>query len=467
MRANFERFKKEIAIVAYCPPETEYESGGKFYPSKVNALQYDRMKELGINVVLGHDLEKNDALNMTFRAMELCAERDMVYLVRPAEFREYISLKKGKKYSDLSEEAKEDLKKRFLSGLKKFAGYESFGGVNFIDEPGAASFEGIRAAKDAFLSEYPDKIFYVNMFQYFISAKQYTSSDFQDYPANERYTAPDKETNYLRFMKDFINEVNPQFYSYDLYPMSVLHGVLTNIHMGFYELQSLVMNELKGKNIPFWNFIQCGGKWENTPAVRIPGFGECALMVNASLAMGATGIELFPYCLPDVWTEDEICDAGLIDANGDTTERYDYFRAIFRELKAAEKYLLSARYSGTALFGEFKGLMPSEEEIKKLPDEECFFRGKYNNQTVPESVYPVKKVETTSQLMLGVFDSETARTFYAVNNSITNCLNATVYLEKECKITVVRNGKKQCFVGSEIALDFMSEGEAALIKTEL
>ncbi len=467
MQATFERFKKELAIVAYCPPETEYECGGKFYPSKVTAVQYDRMKELGVNVVLGHELSKNDALNMTFRALALCAERDMVYLVRPAEFREYLTLEKGKKYSELSEERKRDLTERFIKGLEKFAEYESFGGVNFIDEPGAASFEGIRAAKDAFLEKYPDKIFYVNMFQYFVTAKQYTSSDFQNYPINERYALPTKEENYLNFMTDYLNEAEPQIYSYDLYPMSALHGVLTNIHIGLYELQSLVMRELEKKNIPLWTFIQCGGKWEGAKTVRVPNFGECALMVNASLAMGARGIEFFPYCLPDVWTDDEQCDAGLIDENGDTTERYDYFRALLRNVKAAEKDLMSAEYSGTALFGTFSGLMPKEEEIKKLPDAECFFRGEYKNYQTPKNVYPIKEIKTTSQLMLGVFDKEKERIFYAVNNSITDCLNATICLEKEYPITVIRNGKTKTFTGEAVPLDFMTEGEAALIKIRL
>lgn len=472
MNSNFNRFDKQIAFGAYCQPECEYTADGKYYPDKNTAEQFDRMKELGVNLVFGHNPDAKNCHESVFRAMELCAERDIVYLINLDVFKEYLNVKRGKRYCDLSAAERDDLKQRFLAEIKKYDGYESFGGLFFCDEPGAESFEGIAAAKKIFLNAYPEKLFYVNMFQYFITPEMYQFGGAAEAGAeiSERYKNPAKEENYLNFAKDYIAAVNPQVYSYDLYPMVTLHGECTNVHRGFYELPFIVREYIAkiGAKTPFWNFLQCGGRWEGSLATRVPNANECALLAHGSIAMGARGIEVFPYCFPDCWTTDKDVEAGIIDADGNLTERFYFYKRAFDQIKAAEKYITEGEYYGVNLTGEFKGLMPSKEEIAEKPDSECFFVGEFNCNSFTKDLKPIKEIITTSQLLTGCYElAEGKRLFYVVNNSVTDSANVQLNLDRRTEAVIIRGAKKTELTTEKIELPFLTAGEGVAVILQL
>lgn len=463
-------------IGAYCSPQSACEYGGVRYPDRIVQQQYDLLAQAGVNLFYGHsEVAGGGAQADVPRALDCAARAGAGYLARFEEAEEYCALgfehKGYPDYRTLSRAEREKLDDRFARSLEKLAGHPAFFGISFRDEPGTEMFPGIAAGKRVFDKVCGDKFFYVNMFPYYITPEQYQYS----FGAGTTCTWKEFETDrtnlerYRDFAEEFLDTVQPEIFSYDAYPFMTLgQGAETGVHEVLYDMPQYLAQVERERGVPFWMFMQEGGKWEGDLNVRIPNSAEHRLQFSVGLAFGAKGLQLFPCCYPNDWLHDGVCRAGLVDRLGNPTEFLGYVARETKQVRAVGALLLGAKWKGMMKAGRFCGLLPGEQELAKIRWNECIFRGNLpgEDQYLLKEHGRVAGIEATSQAIAGCFEKGDKKFIYLVNNSATTAAHVTVKFSAPTGGTLVRNGEPEAFEGRELKIAAMAAGEGVLVLPE-
>ena len=462
---------ENIQVGAYCAPQPSYVLNGKKYPSKIDLKHYRILADLGVTIVYGHaEAVGGKYEKYVKRALDLCEKVGIKYLVRDLIAEEYTSLghRELPAWKSLTEKQKNDLNSRFAEDIERYKDHPAFAGISFADEPGSDSFEGIAAAKEVFEKVCPDKLFYVNMLPHYISAEQFQYGACQiGVPAatDERLSTKYENTErYTYFTEKYIKTVNPQVFSYDSYPFLTLGNVESMIHTALYELPQICGYNERTYGVPFWMFMQIGGKWEGS-ANRVTTEAELRLQFGVGLAFGAKGVQLFPCCFPNDWMADDIADGGVFDRYGNLTKQYYYVRPVLKQVHACGKYLIGANPTGIYTVGEYAGLLPDEDELRKIQWNETIYRGgipEFRRFSPKDERYP--EIRVTSQFLISRFKSDGGcEMFFIVNNSIVTEANIRFTFDKEEQIIIVRNGEETESVASELFFQRVPAGDNMLI----
>ena len=470
--------KSEMPIGAYCSPQPAFIKDGIKYGSLINYKCYKLLADLGVNLVYGHNEILGNNIKEdrdVFKALSLCERVGISYLVRMAVSDEYTSLgfKDLPDWRKLSMEDKDSLDKRFIRELRRVKNKKAFAGIIFIDEPGMDSFEGIKAAKDVFDRECPEKLFFVNMFPSEASPLQYKfgfvpetarEEDAPEEVAWNKEDPSDQSERYKYFLEKYMQTVSPDVFSYDSYPFLNFNGSESMVFNSLYFHEQFGAWVEDNYNVPFWPCMQVGGCWENCSAVRITDFADTQLYVNLSLAYGAKGLTLFPACHPNDWIPDPIADVGVIDRNGNPTDRYCFYKYAFKQLKACQKYLLRAKFKCALVGGEFFGLLPEKCTLDKDIRNKVYYGElpAFNNP-VKQSFRELKKVEGTSQFFVGCFEFKGKSLFYVVNNSVVTAGNVELIFDKPLIFGLIYKGKESEISGDKIAIRRVGAGEGLLL----
>ena len=467
--------KNVYPLAAYCAPQSACESGGVRYASKITQQQYDLLADAGINLFYGHSevaggANSGDVLS----ALDCAARAGAGYLPRFEEAQEYVSLgtRGYPDYRTLSAAAKEELDGRFARSLEKYASHPAFFGISFIDEPGAEMFAGIAAAKKVFEKVCRGKFFYVNMFPYYITPEQYQysfGSGALRCTRKEFFTDRSNIERYRDFAREFVQTVRPEVYSYDAYPFVTLgEGAETGVHEVLYDIPAFLAREEKKTGVPFWMFMQEGGKWEGNEGVRIPGSAEHRLQYNVGLAYGAKGLQLFPCCYPNDWLSDHVCRAGLVDRNGAPTDMYGYFRREARQVRAAGAFILGAEWTGMMAAGDFSGLLAPESVLAKIKWNECIYRGRLTGgkEYLLHSHGCLESAAASSQILIGCFEKEGKNGYYVVNNSVTTSSRVELCFTGDAGCKIIRGGETYTACGRKLSV-VMEAGEGMLVIPEI
>lgn len=449
MNSGFE--KEELPVLAYnvfeeCVPEMRTED------------QFRTVVDSGVNLLYGFNGEDEFLLSM-------CKKYRVRYLLKRPIFEEYVA-EGGVAFSGLTEEEKCKLDEKLRRELKKYLFEEMCSGIAFRDEPGVTMFPGIARAKAVFDEMNSGKLFYVNQFPYYISAEsmQFGSEKFNlkadipelstDFPNNRRYEY---------FIRRFIREVKPALLSFDAYPFQTLAGAGTAVHEALYELNQFYHEIENETGIPFWSFLQCGGRWEGALDLRVPTHAEVMLNVSIPLLYGAKGLELFPFHFPSCWKDPDAV-AGMTDRNGRPTDLYYDFRFALRQAKEVAKDLLQGKLLGIFCTGKYSGLLPSEKTLKGKLYNETIFRGKlspFYSCELP-NIKGVK-IHATSQLLVGEFQLSRARALFAVNSSNTCALRAEFEFAHEVDLEIVEGGARRKERSKRFSVNCLGAGENILI----
>lgn len=459
-----------IPIGAYCPPMPP--SGE--YPNKITEEQYKAVKDAGIDILYAHsEVMNTETEKYAFLSLELAEKTGLTVYVRDEIAKEYVSLgdRGYKAFALLTEKEKCDLDERFIKSLKRYCGYKSFGGISFWDEPGYDSFLGIARAKKVFDGVCKGKAFYVNMYPYYISPKQYQfgywNKVVSDNPTDPHFDVIEGGRNIDRYeflYDEFIRIVRPEFFSYDAYPFWTLGNVQTSVHEILWEMPQFLHGKEMENGVPFWVFLQAGGKWEGSVSTRVPTFEEISLGVGVPLLYGAKGLQVFPYCYPNDWLQDTVAEAGLIDKNGKKTRFYYDYSKVLGHVKVMQSYLVKSQLKGIIKSGIYKNGLPSKQELSKLQWSECIFKGdlpsKYNIEIT--SYKGVKKTSSNTECLTGCLDIDGKDGYFVVNNSITDNAVYKIVFDGKFRCLLIKDGL--CFEDStdEIKLD-LKAGEFALI----
>ncbi len=419
---------QEFHVAAYCPPNP----AEKGLSSQICAEQYEKMRNAGVDLVYGHNEAIGGACEKeTFSALDLCREYGMKYLVKDTIYKRFTALRGEKAFRRLNARERKALAEEYARSLERYKHHPAFGGVEFIDEPGYEMFDGIRFAKEVFDRECSGKLFYVNMLPYWTLCAQMQYG--MEYPFFEEkepklYAEP-KQCRYAFYLRSFLEKVRPQVLSYDAYPVLTLGGESKMIHVALFDHLRIVSELAKEQGIPFWNFIQAGGKWEGCANIRVPNEAEVALQINASLAYGASGIQIFPYAFPNDWSEDPAAEAGLIGRKGEETSLYPVFR---RQIAKAKKYgnlLVGMRHRFVSASGEYSGGLSPYAERLNIPDSDCIFDGNLPYRKIEG----IRQICSDSQILTGVFEQDNRRVLFLVNDSTIKSTNVCIFFERETR----------------------------------
>lgn len=460
-----------IPIGAYCAPQCP---SGEL-KNRITLEQYKIAKDCGVDIMYGHsEVIGTETEKYVFDALEICERVGMKYFVRDAIANEYIEIVTGDKtkaFSDLNENEKKDLNERFKKSIERYCKYKAFGGIIFADEPGYDSLDGISEAQKVFKSLCPNKTFYVNMYPYYITPEQYQfgfrcskvnrKSDIEEF----RIIEGGRNIKRYEFLyRTYINKVKPEIFSYDAYPFITIGAMKTGVHEILWEMpQFLHMYELKN-GTPYAAFLQAGGLWEGDTRTRVPTLGEVRLGVSVPLLYGAKCLQIFPYMFPNDWADDDVAYAGIVDANGNKTEFFDYYKQTLKQVKAISGYLLKSEIKGVIKSGKYSNGLPCKEEIENIRWSECIYQGDLpecgNMEISPQK--PLVNVDSKIQSLVGCLKTNTDEGYFVVNTSSTELNEVELIFDGEYHFDIIQSALKTEFFGSKITLH-LQEGENVLV----
>ena len=374
-----------MPIGAWSDPPAAKFAGIYNNPDLINEEQYRLIKEAGINVVYG--LYNNAILNLNdvFRSLQHASANDILYIVRDHQV--------SGAYEDEDYEI-------LVSALSKYMNENGFGGVMVTDEPGTLSFDNLGNLHENFKKILPDKAFYINMLPNYASKNQLVNGAAGGSRSDDTIT-------YERYMREYIEKVKPEFYSFDFYPYVGLEtGKIRN---GYFNQISTIKAICDQANIPYWVFIQASS-WSPS-SLRVPNEEEVNWQVATSLAYGSKGIQYFMYYTSmEVGAESFI--GGMVDQNGNKNPMYDYVKTVNSHIKTIEHVLMNAAH---------KGIMVHGNSIDKVPSKDIL------------DEYSVLKSISGSAAIVGCFNYRGKPAYYVVNNSLTE--NAEINLNFDSEVS--------------------------------
>ena len=454
------------------PPHGEGE-----YKNKIVQENFNALKDAGVDVVMGCNEAFSAPLDESecFKSLDMCAKTGLKYFVLDELNMEFISTEcdtRRKIFKTLTDEEKKNLLDRYAASLEKYIRHEACAGVKFVDEFGWEQMEGIKYAKDYFEKKYPDKVFYVNFLGYNVSDAEYLYGFYGAQHAAE-YRIPEmpqaqcnyetKISRYNIFANKALDTLGIKWFTQDSYCMEPIgEGAETAvdcINVCLYEMNSYLAMVKRKRGIKVGNYIQ-DGHWDKTVRRELTQ-AEFDLQVNICIAYGMDSVMIFTGCCP-IEYYGLTGDSGLIDKKGELSPSYYYLKILKRQIRATDKYLHGATFTGILTKGEFKSLQPADLTGIKWND--AIFTGKLPAETLIESFDGILDVEATSQCVIGCFKRGKDRICYLVNNSIATAANYTVKLDKPREITVVADGATEVIFSDEIKIYGLPAGESTLFK---
>ncbi len=306
----------EFVIVAYSGPPAE----------EVNRKRYSEIANAGIDIIVPGTFNARQNL----RAMNLAQQAGLKVIPFDKRIFPFVS----------SDEVPIDTT---VIGevINDYKNHPALAGYVIRDEPNANLFPRLRDISRLFRELDPDHEPVINLFPSYASPAQLGFADYRAYVSN------------------FIQTVKPRLLSYDYYALR------ENVTMdsGWFGNLTIVREEARKANIPFWVFIQSEGI---KGYLRVPDRAEILWQVNTALAYGARGIGWFTYWTPLPYKGNPQVEGGasplvehhynaMIDIHGNRTPVYSYVREADLFLRKAGRGLTGwdntfiARYKGGIL----------------------------------------------------------------------------------------------------------------------
>lgn len=485
-----QELNNEYIVSVYCGPQPPIEIDGVLYPDRIKEEQFLLLKDLGVNLSYGQcDIMNSPTELYAFKALEICDKVGMGYLVKDQISREYCSLGKefkGYKYKDyrtLTEAEKIDLDERFRQSILRYSNYKSFKGIIFVDEPGTEMFDGIQRAYSVFKSVYPDKVFLVNLYPYNTNSRDFQFAVWQDDGKAElreelQFKVDKTRSNYDGFyvhniikkykiyLDEFFSKVKTSIFSWDLYPFRDWYGYNTLVMRGLYEIPLIAKEFCEKYDLKYWMFLQCGGLWD--AHAKVTTFADVQLSVSLAMALGAKGIQLYTGCFPNDCLPKKTERSGVIDEFGRTTNQYDFYRYAIRQLKAVEKYIISANLTGVIMSGEYYDRTPSVEKLKEL-DVTDIYKGKFPIYGDYENTTPYKEiVEVIAdyQVLVSCFEKDGKSLYMIVNTSPVVFTSTTINFNSNYNVKLIQAGETMCLESNHIDIRNLPAGENVLVVFE-
>jgi len=278
-------------------------------------------------------------------------------------------------------------------------------GYYIMDEPWALDFGWLGKAVDAVKKYAPGKLAYINLLPSYAPPKALGSEIYTEY------------------LERYVNEVNPQFISYDNYMVQYSMDLTNEKKDGYIDVNYfsdlLDIRKIALKyNLPYWNIISSNQIREYT---TIPSLSNMLLQAYTSLAAGFDGISWYKY------TQQQQGNKGYspMDYNKRKTPTWYYLKEVNRQI---------------SILGPFINTLTST--------------GVYFTSPAIDKSFPVLPGEITnslkceSPLMVGEFVTEDDNKYVMVVN---------INLDRTVNFTFsTKNGKENCYLFSLSESDIAS-----------
>ncbi len=210
--------------------------------------------------------------------------------------------------------------------VESTAGSPAVLGYFIMDEPGVRAFPALAKAVTAVKKYAPGKLAYINL-----------------YPSYATVGAPDKSqlgtATYTEYLERFVDEVKPQFLSYDNYMVELSDDLQDPRRAAIYYADLLEIRRIAQKyGLPFWNIVSCNQIRKQT---TIPAPANLAFQAYTTLAAGGRGLSWFKYYQgPYAYAP--------IDQAGDKTMTWRYLQTVNRQVRVLGPLL--NRLTSTGVF---------------------------------------------------------------------------------------------------------------------
>ena len=329
-------------------------------------------------------------------------------------------------------------KKAVLQQLSNYCNHPAFCGIYLIDEPYTGYYspreDGNTISKYSNIAKYLhdelDMITYGNLLPI--------------------YSVANGAETYERYVAEWCESIHPKMLLWDYYICD--NGYASN--EGYFFNLSIMKKYAEKYNIPFWTYIQTGGRWsEIDPYIGTddyhPNEEEFNWNVNTCLAYGTKGLVYYTLIQPEseaFFTEKDgdFHTGGLIGCMGNKNQWYSYAQNISKHIRVIDEVLMNSVNKGVIVHGE-----QAKQELK-------------NNEYVLESGTFNELQSVTGDAMVGCFNYNGKTALYVVNYSMEYAQNIQVKFDAKCKIQMVQNAEKSYISAKNLTLD-MDPGEGVLL----
>jgi ribosomal protein L7/L12 len=287
-------------------------------------------------------------------------------------------LTQARKWKDVPDDEIDGRVKQMAQGT---ANNRSVLGYYIKDEPGASLFPKLGKIVAAVKKYAPGKLAYINLL-----------------PSYATKGAPDTSqlgtATYTEYLEMFVNEVKPQFISYDNYMVQYSDDMQEPIRAANYYADLLEIRRVSQKyGLPFWNIVSCDRIGSQS---TIPSPSNLAFQAYTTLAAGGRGVTWFKYY------QDQFAYAP-IDNAGEKTETWRYLQVVNKQVRVLGPILNHLRSTGV--------FFTSPPPVKPLP----LLPGRIV-KTVQSKASPRGLIEVELPLMVGEFTDENGTDFVMVVN---------------------------------------------------
>lgn len=338
---------------------------------------------------------------------------------------------------------------------KRLAGYmqyQSFKGISIVDEPNTDTYNNAKEGETVTnkLTNYVPQAKLLNRFNNMLGYMNLL-------PLRDGLNKSDStlESAYQTYIDEYLT-TNGKLLSWDYYVWD--HNTIPS---AYFTNLSMMRNNAIEKQIPFWSYIQAGSNWNdekddlNATDNTVPSKAQLLWNVNTSLAYGAKGIQYFPLVQPAYFAYENTDDKydydrnGLIGADGETNDWYDYAAEANTQIEAVDEYLMYASSKAVLAVGEVA----------------------QKDTGITTSTYDnvIQSISADNGAVVGVFQYGRQKLLYVVNYDTSTAGDDTITLTFEDKMLykVVSNQQNEAGSVSEGASQSLSlslvNGGAALV----
>lgn len=400
--------KDVMPIMVYISPTEAHSVGFKSIPSMINDKYYTLMKDCGINVVDGFNVD--DARSI--QNLEFCKKYGMAYIhqVSLENFTRYNSATKSIEcYDNFSDDDKQRIKESFTTSATKYSDYWAFAGIRASDEEGVDVFPGLSSAEKIFSEVCPDKLFFLNLLGQMalpgsLKYGQYFS----------RCEFPSASTTYDEYLESYVSNFNEKFICFDSYPIiksGIQSPALNNI--------SRIAKVAKDNNKAFGYCTQASLTGESNS--KLPNQEEQYWATNVSLCFGAKFLTLFTFFHPNDYAHTANFST-CIDYEGNVTDYYYIVKNALSQISMMDEYLMNATW---------KGVMQTKTKAHSA------------NQTTDPSVIidsfkQCTGVSSDAHVLVGCFDHNGKMVLFVFNNTVEANTNVLLNFSENCKFKMIK-----------------------------